>query len=175
MEILNEIIKFLFTSIHPNSILCDPVSGLILTTSLIGTGVQAYSSMKQGQAAEQAANYNANVARQNAIAAKNQAVEDERSFRVQTRQALGDIRSGYAASGVTLEGSPEDVLYQSASNAELDALKIRHGGELKAMGYENSAALSIMEGANARESGYLSAAGMLLQGSANAASKIKWK
>lgn len=172
MEILNAIWSFL--CIHPTSVLCDPVSGLILTTSLIGTGVQAYSSMKQGQAAEQAANYNANVAAQNAVASRQQAVEDERGFRVQTRQMLGDIRSGYAASGVTLEGSPEDVLYQSASNAELDALKIRHGGELKAMGYENSAALSIMEGANARDSGYLSAAGILLKGSADAAGRIKW-
>lgn len=176
MEILNEILTFLFTSPNPNLILCDPVSiGLIaLGVGAVGTGVQVVSAIKQGDAANDAAQYNAEMASNNAIASINQATEDERMFRVQSRQMLGDIRSGYAASGVTLEGSPEDVLYQSASNAELDALKIRHGGQLKAKGYKDSEGLSIMQGRSAQANGYMSAAGLLLKGTADGLGKIKF-
>jgi hypothetical protein len=76
---------------------------------------------------------------QNSALALSQAKEDERRLRVQNQMQLGDMRAEYGASGVTTDGSPLEVMKQSARNAELDALTVRHAGALKAWGYINQA------------------------------------
>ena len=78
----------------------------------------------------------------------------------------GKLLAGYGASGVTLEGTPLDVLEESAANAELDALTIRHQGELAARGYENTATLDTFAASGARTGGYISAVDELLTGGA---------
>jgi hypothetical protein len=69
------------------------------------------------------------------------------------------MEATYAASGVSLEGSPVEILEQSARNAELDRLNILWSGETRAQGYQNTAALEGSRGSNAMASGLLSAAG----------------
>src|SRR5262245_1420631 len=87
-----------------------------------GGVVSAYAAVQQGQATRRAADYNAAVAQQNAVTARNNAAVDEQRQRMLARQTLGRARANYAASGVTMEGSPEDVLAESATQAEWDAL-----------------------------------------------------
>lgn len=135
---------------------------------LIGAGVQAVSMIKQGQDASNAAAFNADRAQKNAVISRQQAGEDARSFRIFARKQLGDIRSAYGASGVTMEGSPQDVIENGAANAELDALKIIHGGEIKAQGFQSDATLDSAMARSSGQSGYLSAAGTLLSSGAKA-------
>lgn len=134
--------------------------------TVIGTGIQVASMIKQGNAQADAANFNADQAAKNAKLSIAQAAEDERSFRVIARKHIGDVRSAYGASGVTNEGSAQDVLEESAANAELDALKIRHGGLVKAAGFQTDATLSNMRSQYSREGGYWGGAAALLGGSA---------
>lgn len=68
-------------------------------------------------------------------------------------------------------GSPEDVLADSATQAEWDALNIRQQGEAKARGYTIDSDLSRARASNASQQGYLSAAGTLLGGTAKAAAQ----
>lgn len=128
--------------------------------------LQAVGAIQQGQAAKAAANYNAQVADNNAAMARAQAAENARRQRIMGAKALGSIRAGYGASGVTLEGSPLDVLEESAMNAELDALSIEHAGLVKSLGFQNEAALDRFGGRNAARAGYMGAASALLGGGA---------
>lgn len=142
---------------------------IAIAATVAGTAVATVAAVKQGDAASDAAKFNAKQAEQNAQVATGQATEDERAFRVFSRQQLGAIQAGYGASGVQNVGSAEDVLESGAQQSEMDALKIRYGGQLKAKGYEDSASLSGMEASSASAGGYLSAAGTLLSGASKAA------
>lgn len=160
-------------NINPDAILCEPVtliSGIVAGISGIA---KAAGSVAEGNAARNAGEFNAQIAENNARLSRQQAAEDERVFRVSSRKELGSIRSGYAAGGITSEGSAQDVLEESAANAELDALKIKHGGEVRAKGFEADAELSRAKGEAAQTSATFSAAGSLLEATPKAYSGIK--
>lgn len=131
----------------------------------VGATVSTVSMIKQGEAAAEAAEYNATQAAENARLSRAQAAEDERAFRVFSRKQLGDLRTGYAAAGVSIEGgSAGDILEEGAAQAEMDALKIREGGEIRARGFQSDATLSRMQAKAASTGGYLSGAAQLLRG-----------
>tara|TARA_R110000824_G_scaffold3241_2_gene15390 strand:+ start:10713 stop:11192 length:480 start_codon:yes stop_codon:yes gene_type:complete len=133
----------------------DP--GTIMTVAKIGSmAMSAIGSMQQGNSANAAAQYNAQVANNNAIAARQAAGEDERRMRRLTKQRMGSLRAG---------GASLDLLEDSAMQEELEALSIRHGGEIQAMGFENTANLERAKGKAAKTSGFSGAAGSLLKGS----------
>lgn len=131
---------------------------------LMGGGglLKSYGTLQEGYAAAGASDYNAQMAESNAVQAKLQAAEEERRQRVISRKALGDMRTGYAASGITMEGSALDVLTESAAAAEMDALTIRHSGEVKATAYKNEAALERYKAKYQRKAAQLGAASSLL-------------
>lgn len=130
----------------------------------VGTTIAIVSAIKHGEAAKEAGDANADVAAKNADQTRVSTAQDEAAFRIQMRKQLGDIRASYAASGVTMEGSPEDVMRESAANLETDALKIRREGNLRAEGYDDQSRLDRRAGENGLTSGYLSAAGALSSG-----------
>ena len=132
--------------------------------SAIGTVVGVIGAIRQGNSQANAYQYNAAQATNQATYATQAAAENERRQRILSRQAIGGARAGYGASGVTLEGTPLDVLESSAANAELDALTIRHQGALAAAGYTNTANLDTFSASGARTGGYISAADELLKG-----------
>lgn len=148
-----------------------PLVGGIVTG--LGGILGGVGAIRGGAAEANAANYNAQVAEQNATLARQQAAEEERKSRVQSKKELGAARANYGASGITLEGSPLDSLEESAAAAELDALQIRHSGEVKARAFEGQANLERYRGKNAKTQGYLGGAASLLQGGAGVAGFLK--
>ena len=145
---------------------------VLIGLSVAGSAISAIGQLKQGDAAKQAGDMNAANARQNAVDATEQARLQEENQRVEAKKILGSARANYGASGVTMEGSPLDVLESSARNAELDALTIRYGGKIKAAAYNRSAAGYQMEGEAAQSSSRLGAAGTFLSGATSGASKL---
>jgi len=135
-------------------------------------GLSSYGSLQEGYARGNAAEFNANVARQNAELTRQQTIEDERRFRVQTRKALGGLKTAYSASGVTQGGSVLDVLQESAANAELDALTMRHAGETKRIGFLNEAMLQDYAAKYAIKGAKINAAASLLKSGSDAAIKL---
>lgn len=131
--------------------------------------LSAYGQLLEGYAEESAQNANAQIAEENAQLSLEKAVEDERRLRVLGNKSLADIRTGYAASGITMEGSPLEVLRDSAANVERDALTIRHVGENTARAYRNEAELSRVSGRSARRLGEFGAAATTLTSGAKAA------
>lgn len=133
-----------------------------------GSVVSAVGAVSQGNAADAAGRYNAQLAQQNAVLSRKQAREEERRFRVDTSKRIGAMRAAYGATGVTMDGSPMDVLESSLYTSELDALTIREGGRASAAAYESEATLARLQGRSARRAGYISAASELLRGGVSA-------
>lgn len=124
--------------------------------------VAAVGAIRQGNAQAAAYRYQRDIAKQNATISRQQAASDVGDIRRAGRKALGGIRAAYGASGVTLEGSPMDVLEASASQVELDVLRRSYAGELEAMGFKQEAAGYGMAATSARQAGYFQGASNLL-------------
>lgn len=132
--------------------------------TVAGAGIKAYAAIRDGNLKAAAEDANAQSAEQNAQLTEMQAAEEERRQRILARKQIGDMRANYAASGVTLEGSPMEVLEESAMQAELDALTIKYMGKTRATQYRNQAAFSRYASKEYKFGGRLSAAGSILGG-----------
>lgn len=137
---------------------------VVMFMQVAGTAMSVIGALNQGQQAKDAANYNAQVANNNAIASRQQAEANAAAQQRRARQQIGAARAGYGASGITMEGSAMDILESSAAMAELDRQNILYGGEIKSQGYQSTAGLELMRGENAETGSYFSAGSALLTG-----------
>ena len=149
-----------------------PVGAMLAASaavSAVGAIQQGMAAAAQGQAQQNAANYNAEIKRQQAALELQQAGAREEQQRRQSRQLLGQQQAALAQAGIGLGGSALDIEEQSAFLSELDALTIRYEGDLRAKGLLAGAEQSLYEGraaaaagANARTASYISAGASLL-------------
>lgn len=125
-----------------------------------GTGVSAIGQIQQGNAARRAGEFNAQVSQNNAVASRASAAEDARRFRRVARKQEGERIVG---------GASLDLLEDNAMEEELEALTILHGGEIQAIGFENTAKIQRAGGRAAQTAGFVGAAGTTLLGASKAA------
>lgn len=150
-----------------------------LAATAIGTGISAYGSYQQGQAASKAASYNAQIAENNRTIAEQNAEYATRAGIAKAEQeslagrsALGKIKARQSASGVTVASSSSEDVVEGAREANvLDVANVVQNAQLQAYGYKSQAMnfeaganLARIEGANARRAGTLGALGTLLSG-----------
>lgn len=146
--------------------MADPVTiGLMV----VGTLVSAVGAIQQGQAAAAAARTNAEIADRNAKVARATAAQDAETKDRENRLRLGAIIANYGASGVSMAGTPLDVLGDSARQAEFEKQTILYKGDLRAMGFEDSASLDRANAKAAKRAGYFKAGSALLSGAGNIA------
>jgi len=159
----------------------DPVT-MIAVTALAGTGVQAFGMYQQGQAAKAQGKAEQDIANYNAQVAEQQAEEERRAaaFQAQKHEREGEAlqarqKALYAKGGVSLQGSPLSVLADSAYELEMDRLMILRDGRIKEGQMRSRAATSRMQGSAAAQRGrnqyygsMLSAGGTILSGTSNA-------
>ena len=69
-----------------------------------------------------------------------------------------------------MEGSPLELMSETAAEGELDALMIERTGAVSAQRYGEEATLSRMKGSSAKRAGYWGAGTTLLTGASRAAS-----
>ena len=138
----------------------EPTSGQILSGG--GNLLAGFGSLIEGEAAYEASKLEAKQLRANAVLAEEEAKVNESRQRRMSYKMLSSARAAVGASGITIEGSPMDVLEESAAQAELDALLIRHGGAVKAATYRNQARLTRHSGKVSRTLGFLNFGGSLL-------------
>lgn len=132
-------------------------------------GISAVSALRQGRAAQAASEYNAEIQRQNAAFAREEADELVRIADRETYLRLGAIRAAQGANGgVANEGSVFDILADTAAESERERQYIIRAGEMKARGFESTAGLELMEGRAARSASRMRAGAELLSGTAGA-------
>ena len=148
----------------------------------LGAMSQAHSASVNAQNQANASKYNALVNQQQAVAAVNVASQDEQAQRRQSAIILGRQKAAINEAGIGLDGSGGDVFQQSAQNAELDALNIRYGGQLKANAFNSQSNMDLyaadtqkQNAKSIQQSGYLNAGASALSGYSGAkysASKV---
>lgn len=128
----------------------------IIALGATGLGLQLAGQYKAGQAAEAQAEseaamreYNAQLAEREAAEAQEAAAYEERKFRKGGVRLKARQRALYAKAGVTPEGSPLEVMEQTAVELEMDALMIRRGGQLGYQRYTAEAGLQRIAGRSA--------------------------
>ncbi len=161
--------------------MCEPatLAAISIATGVIGTGVSAYGMHQRGKAQSEAMAYQADINRRNSIIAQQNAnmerqagLEEQRRQRLKTAQIIGQQKAGMAASGLMLnDGTPLDVMSDSAEMGELDALMLGYNSEKRARGYLTQSSslgsqsmLNSMSGQNAMTAGLISAGGSALGG-----------
>lgn len=135
--------------------------------------------IQSGKAAQAEAEYQANIARQNAKIAEENArqerqagLEDARKQRMKTMAAIGEQKVGIAANGSEIgSGTAIDTIEDTATLGELDALNVEYNAEQRALNFEqqannfnNQANLDILKGQNAYKAGQIKAVSAGLNG-----------
>lgn len=133
--------------------------------SAAGAAIQAVGAIQAAQAAQQQANFQAGILRQQAESARQKAAADEEDFRRARSRDLAFRRAALGASGVEPGlGSPLLVSEDFAGEVELQALRIRSGGELRATRAEQQADLQRFKGRAARTAGFVRGGSLLITG-----------
>lgn len=139
-----------------------------LALSAAGTATSVIGSSQQAKAAEGAAEYNAKVEQNNAIAAQQSAEAEAAQIRRLNRIRLGSARASYGKAGVDLNDT-NDVYSDIGTQGELEALSTIYAGQTQSSYYQSRAAGNRFEARSARSAGALGTASSLIGGLANTA------
>lgn len=149
-------------------------AGISIASTVVAGAVSAYGAMQSSQAQSQAADYQAQVSRNNQIVANQNAqaaIQDgqakEQQQRIQNAQKLGAIVANQGASGLDVNsGSNLLVQEDQAKVGEMDALTVRNNAQREAYGFlaqgTNYAAQAKLDQAQA---GWASQSGLINAGS----------
>lgn len=159
-----------------------------IAVGIAGLATSAYAMVQQGNAASSAANYQAQVARNNAQAAQQKAAyaaqaaeQKATTSSMKAAARVASIKAAQAAGGVDVNrGSSVDVRAGTAALGQLDTETERHNALLQAYGYrseatsdEAQARLDESRASSLGSAGGISAAATLLGGSSSLG--FKWQ
>src|SRR3990167_4668275 len=130
----------------------------------VGALVGAAASRNAGIAAQNQANLQAELYSREATQRRQASEADAELFRRRQDRLQGTLRARLGASGVTMEGTPLMVAEDIASEAELQRLRILHGGIADESRLQFQGDLSRFSGAAARQQSNLRAGSYLLKG-----------
>lgn len=135
----------------------------------IGPALRALGSIQQGNTAAAQADLQAQILRQQAKSERQQARANESQFRGDQSRAQASRRAALGASGVDPStGSPLAVSVDIAGETELQALRIRHGGEVRSTRLQQQALLQSFAGSAAQQQGRIRAGAELIKGAGKA-------
>ncbi len=127
--------------------------------------VSAAGAIQSGQAAQRQANMQAEALNQQAQREQQIAASNEEDYRRQQSRLMASRRAMMGANGVmTGTGSPLLVTEDMAGEIELQALRIRNGGDANVLARQTEASLQRMKGSAERTNSYYRAGGALLDG-----------
>jgi hypothetical protein len=164
----------------------DPISIISIGATVIGGAVNMMGQMQQASASASAANYQAQVARNNQTIAEQNATYSRQAGVVEAEQQsqrtarlVGAEIAGQGASGIDpTTGSPAEVVKGTREMGRLDTLNLVQNAELRARGFNieasnqgANAGLLTQQASNARTAGMFGAAGSLLTAGSSVADK----
>jgi hypothetical protein len=114
----------------------------MVVAAVASTVMQMKAAKDQAKAQSQAAEYNAQVERNQAIMAQQAAAHDAGMLDLKSQRVLASARAGYGAAGVSAaQGSPLMALEDSAAQAAQDVAATEYAGKVKAYGHYAQAEL----------------------------------
>ena len=147
---------------------------MALILGLAGGAIGALGAIQQGNANAAAADYNKEVAKRNKEAVADQLYVDIADKRLENRRQMASLRAAYGSSGLQLDGSPMEVLEDTATENAYDIAKMRYGARMKIKGYSEQATLFGMEKKAAKTAGYIGAASAMIGGVSSGIQNTDW-
>lgn len=136
---------------------------LVANTLIAKTAIDVVSTMAGADARNKQARYQADIARQQAEYQRKLAASEAATVRRRADRALGQQAAKFAAAGLDLSSGSALLAQQSlASEAEMEALRIRNGGLLRGMELDSSANLALSRARSAAQDDYLGLSTRLL-------------
>ncbi len=144
-------------------------TGAIIAAIAAGAAISAFGAVQQGRAANQEAQFQSDVLKQQAERESTISRQNEEDFRRNSKSLLATRNAGLGVSGVE-SGSGSTLLASEdfAGEVELQSLRLRSGGEVRQQRLLNAAALSRTRGQNARTAGFIRGGSLLLTGGGQA-------
>ena len=135
--------------------------------------VQAAAARQEGRDIQAANEFNAEIARQQALEEERKAVRQSQIQRQATRNIAAGNKATIAKSGVTVEGSPLLALQKNAENAALDNFLILREGRINRQRALSQAKLDIFKGRIARSAGSAKSKAILLAAKAKVITDVQ--
>lgn len=149
--------------------MCEPVT---LALMAAGTAMSAYGQYQQGQAADDAAKYNAKMADYGAQDAQRRGEEEAAAIQRNASSLKSAQRAAQAARGLDVSyGTAADLQDETDFFGQMDAATARYNAAQQAWNYRAQGSLARAEGRAAKYEGMLGATGTLLSGAGQVASK----
>jgi len=111
----------------------------MVAMTVASTGIAIHGQRQQAKAAKAQAEYNAQVAENNAIIARQNAEYEADRHDDGVRRLLASMRASQSATGVTRTGTSLDLQLDQVSQAEMDKLEILYTGGITEQGHKQSA------------------------------------
>tara|TARA_R100001463_G_scaffold24708_4_gene58824 strand:- start:10042 stop:10518 length:477 start_codon:yes stop_codon:yes gene_type:complete len=146
------------------------LTALAVGGQVLGGIMGSKGNQAAARAAEQVAEYNAQVAENEAILLQRQKREEESALRRQSDRLISTQRVATATSGIRMSGSPLQALADAYFNTEKDAARIQYASSIQQMQKESEATLSRLEGRAQAQAFRTQAQQSLLGGFTDAAS-----
>ena len=138
------------------------ILGITLFATALSTGLAVSAQRQQAKAAKAAARFNAQELENAAIREDLEGREERRRKRIADRRTKAIQRVSFAKSGVIeSEGTPLEVLAETATNLELSINDSLRASQARATGLRGQAGLELFEG-EAEASGFRTGAGITL-------------
>jgi len=119
----------------------------LAAAAALGGGVMGYKgNQAAAKAAKQTAEFNAQVAENEAILLQRKKVAEEASMRQSAERTIASQRVTTAASGIQMSGSALQALADSYFATEMDALNIQYAADIEQTAKVSEAALARAEG-----------------------------
>lgn len=135
----------------------------------VGTGVSVYGQVTAASQARSIGKYNAKVAENQAKQVEMDAAESIRRKRKENKRLLATQRGRYAKAGVVMEGTPLELLAESAGNLELEVLDYNRQAQLEQQNLRAQGAMDRAMGSMQARGAYIGAGATLLSGAGQAA------
>jgi hypothetical protein len=134
-----------------------------------GTAVSAYGTYQAGQAQKAMGKYNADLAKNEAIAKEQQSRFESLQMQKDKERLTAAQRAGFAKGGSMItEGTPLLLMAEQAGTMELDILNNQRNRAMEAQALRSQAKLDIYAGNQAARAANIAAFGTVLSGAGSA-------
>jgi hypothetical protein len=138
---------------------------------LVASAATAYSQVRAADAAEKAAEYNNDLAKEEAKNRELEGHEQIKRERIANRQRLAQIRNRLASSGLlTTSGTPLAILGEAAGNFELGIQDAARASSMQAASLLAQGKMGLWEAEQGKTSAYIGATSTMLSAAGGAAS-----
>ena len=137
---------------------------VVAGTTMVGAGVQAYGQRQAGKQEQKMQEINARQQEQDSLDRQAESIAQSLEISREAESAASTQGAQYAKANVLMEGTPLQVMAQTAADFKMKQLNVERRGQREADLLKRGAAISRQKGVDARKAGNIASVGTVLSG-----------